>query len=254
MRAWLEGDWDIFEGAYFTEWRAEKHVLAPFEIPKYWARYRAFDWGSAAPFSVGWWAVASEPTVRPEGVIPKGAIIRYREWYGVSRDRNNAAIPNTGLKMTNADVARGILGMQAKDEKINVSVADPSIFASKGGPSIADEMGAVGVFWNRADNTRVKSDGPISGWAQVRHRLVGIDGRPMLYVFDTCRDFIRTFPGLQHDTAHPEDVNTSGEDHIGDETRYMCSARPWAAPPPPPPARTDKYREKRVVKGSRWAM
>lgn len=252
VRAWLEGDWDIFEGAYFTEWHQDRHVIAPFEMPAHWTRMRSYDWGTASPFSVGWWAVASEATVRPDGIIPRGAIIRYREWYGVSRDINGLAMPNVGLKLTNEAMAKGILERQEKDEKIALSVADPSIFAEKGGPSIADEFGRAGVWFTRADNTRVPKDGPISGWAAVRSRLVGVEGQPMLYVFSTCRDFIRTFPALQHDQNRPEDVDSRGEDHIGDETRYMCLARPWVSSAPANAERPKDYGSRSRNTGTGW--
>ena len=62
----------------------------------------------------------------------------------------------------------------------------------------------------------------------------------MLAVFDTCRDFIRTVPVLQHDPARPEDLDTDAEDHVADEARYACLSRPLiaraTAPAPPPGA------------------
>jgi hypothetical protein len=62
VRAWLEGDWTVIEGAYFDCWRYEQHVVAPFEVPAHWARFLSMDWGSAKPFSVGWWAIVSDAT------------------------------------------------------------------------------------------------------------------------------------------------------------------------------------------------
>ena len=66
VRAWLEGDWSVIEGAFFPEFSESRHVVSPFRVPDDWLRFRSMDWGSAAPFSVGWWAVASEnlPTTR----------------------------------------------------------------------------------------------------------------------------------------------------------------------------------------------
>jgi hypothetical protein len=52
----------------------------------------------------------------------------------------------------------------------------------------------------------------------------------MMVFFSTCHDTIRTLPALQHDAARPEDVDTNGEDHAGDDIRYACMSRPWAAP------------------------
>jgi len=75
VKAMEDGDWDIIEGAYFDNW-SPKLILKPFEIPEHWLRFQSFDWGSAKPFSTGWWAVASESLIRPEGLIPKGALVR----------------------------------------------------------------------------------------------------------------------------------------------------------------------------------
>jgi hypothetical protein len=84
------------------------------------------------------------------------------------------------------------------------------------------------VYFRPADNKRVSQKGAMSGWDQMRARLKGdADGRPMLFVFETCRDFIRTVPVLQHDPDKPEDLDTDGEDHVADEARYGCMSRPW---------------------------
>ena len=232
VRAWLEGDWNIVEGAFFDRWSA-RNIVRPFAMPGFWTRFRSFDWGYAAPFSVGWWAVASDNWPVPAfagtsgggGIIPRGAMIRYREWYGAG------ARPGEGLRLTAEEVAAGIAQREA-GEKIAFGVADPSIFraATAPGPRSASACAAPASLWRPADNTRVGRSGALSGWDQMRARIAGNDGAPMLYVFETCRDFIRTVPVLQHDPARPEDLDTNGEDHIADETRYACLARPLAAP------------------------
>lgn len=233
VRAWLNGDWSIVEGAFFDCWESEKHVVRPFEIPDDWLRFRSADWGSAHPFSVGWWAVAGDE-LAVEGLrVPRGALVRYREWYGASS-------PNVGLKLTAEDVARGIKEREAPGETIAYSVLDPAAFAVDGGPSIAERMAREGVFFRRADNKRVSQRGAMGGWDQVRARLQGQDGRPMLYVFSTCRDTIRTLPALQHDQHRPEDVDTDGEDHAADDVRYACMSRPWIPKQPTPFRRTDE--------------
>ena len=60
--------------------------------------------------------------------------------------------------------------------------------------------------------------------------MVGSEGKPMIYCFNTCTDSIRTIPTLQHDTRQAEDLDTSAEDHAADEWRYACMSRPWAKP------------------------
>lgn len=232
VRAMLDGDWDVIVGAFFDNWSREKHVIQPFEIPDHWLRFRSFDWGSARPFSVGWWAVVSENYILDGKVLPQGALIRYREWYGMKEGE-----PNVGLKMPAEEVARGIV--ERTNESIRYTVADPAIFAEDGGPCLAERMAKATatkrgyqLVFKPADNTRVAREGHIGGWDQVRSRLDGIDGRPMLYVFSTCRHFIRTLPALQHDELRPEDVDTNSEDHAPDEGRYACMSRPWIAPKP----------------------
>jgi hypothetical protein len=216
VRAWLEGDWSVIDGAFFDCWSNERHVVKPFGIPGDWLRFRSMDWGFAKPFSVGWWAVCPD---KFEG-IPRGALVRYREWYG-------ASAPNVGLRLTAEEVADGIVSRET-GEKIAYGVLDPAAFAQDGGPSIAERMMKRGAIFRRADNTRVGQRGALSGWDQMRARMKGdIDGNPMLYVFETCRDFIRTVPALQHDPDRPEDLDTDGEDHVADEARYGCASRPW---------------------------
>ena len=227
VKAWLEGDWNVIAGAYFDCFQTARHVIKPFTLPKHWTRFRSFDWGSASPFSVGWWAVASEQTTTAEGVtLPVGCLIKYREWYG--------GADNVGLKLKNPEIANGILIREDKDEGINYSVADPSIFKQDGGPSIAEDFARAHVLFRKGDNTR------LAGWQQMRKRLIGDgDGHPMLVFFDTCTDSIRTLPVLQHDEVKPEDVDTDGEDHAADEGRYACMSRPWTGKAPEKPKAID---------------
>jgi hypothetical protein len=215
VKAWLDGDWDIVAGAYFTEFGAQ-HIVDPCYIPANWVRFGSFDWGSAKPFSFGWWAV-SDGELRQ---FPKGAIVRYREWYG-------AAGPNSGLKLHVPDVAKGIVERSLGD-KLAYSVADPSIWKEDGGPSIFEQMRLRGVNFRPADNSR------IAGWESLRARLVGEDDRPMIYFFSSCKDSIRTLPALQHDENNPEDIDTDGEDHAADDIRYACMSRPYTRPRLPP--------------------
>lgn len=238
VRAWLDGDWDVVEGAYFDCWDSDRMVLRPFEIPEHWHRFRAMDWGSARPFSVGWWAVASDDYIHEGRVIPRGALVRYREWYG-------ASAPNVGLKLTAEAVADGIAKRETEFERARISsgVADPAIFAEDGGPSIAERMlrAPARIVWTPADNKRVPQRGHMGGWDQMRQRMLGIDGRPMLYCFSTCADSIRTIPALQHDTGKPEDLDTEGEDHAADEWRYACMSRPWTRPVEPENKPVDRW-------------
>jgi hypothetical protein len=255
VRAWLEGDWSVVEGAFFDGWSG-RNIVRPFRVPREWARFRSFDWGSAKPFSVGWWAVAGEAFEAESAAGPvrigRGTLVRYAEWYG-------ARGPDKGLKLTAEQVAEGIASREAAmaeggDPRVFAGVADPSIFREDGGPSIAERMARAGVSWRPADNSRVARGGggsgggggaPLGGWDQMRARIAGDEEGPALVVFDTCRDFIRTVPALQHDPARPEDVDTRSEDHAADECRYACMSRPMAR-------RVDEAAVRRVRDYERW--
>lgn len=235
VRAMLEGDWNAIEGAFF-QWETHRHVCTPFDIDPTWMRFRSMDWGFASPFSVGWWAVVGDRTHVRGGLngdselsLPRGALVRYREWYG-------ASAPNTGLKLTNQEIAEGIIEREKDDPKITYGVADPSMFSEQGGPSIAEQINSILskhkpkplAPFKRGDNRRVGTKGAIGGWAQVRSRMKGNeDGEPLLVCFNTCTASIRTIPALQHDVDKPEDLDTEAEDHVADDWRYACMSRPW---------------------------
>lgn len=256
LHAWLYGDWSIIEGAFFEEWDENRHILEPFVIPEHWTRFVSCDWGSAHPFSVGWWAVVADEEAENEGKIrignwkrntaaekyqykgglPAGALVRYREWYG-SPNHNNS-----GLKLHAEEVAAGIVQREKHEPRyesgrprIAYRVIDPDACKDKGGPTIAERMGNAPnhIYWRPADNSRVGKRGNLGGWDAVRSRLKGKpqkDGTytPMLYFFDTCVDAIRTLPVAQHDPDNMEDI-AECEDHALDEIRYACMSRPFVS-------------------------
>lgn len=220
--ALLYGDWDSFTGQVFTEWRNDPahyadrlntHVIAPFTVPKDWRIWCGLDWGYSRPFSVGWYAVDHERR-----------LYRIREYYGCT------GTPNTGVKMEPQEVARKIKEIEDDDPNLRGRlihrVGDPAIWGSDGTESIGELMGRERVFWDKGDHAR------ISGKMQLHNRFAMRDGKPMLYIFNTCKHFIRTVPALVYDESDVEDIDTDGEDHIYDECRYVCMANPIAPPPP----------------------
>jgi hypothetical protein len=235
VKAWLEGDFSTVEGQFFEMWSEARHVLRAVPLPDDWVRFRAMDWGSASPFCVGWYAVVQDEWKHPDGKsIPRGAIIKYREWYGSS----DPATSDTGLKLTNLEIGQGIVKREKSDPKLSMAVLDPSCFAVDGGKPIAEQINdellkAKLISFGKADNRRVSATGShdkrgaLSGWAEMRNRLIGTGGKPMLYFFDTCVASIRTIPRLQHDPMKAEDIDTESVDHAADETRCACMARPW---------------------------
>jgi len=213
-----DGDWNVIPGAFFDCFRTAQHVIRPFKIPGHWTRIRSMDYGHATPFSVGWWAISDgEPVVDKAGntiEIPKGAFVRYREWYGAKKGQTGVKV-NKGLRMDPGDIALKIRELEL-GEKISYGVADPSMWRTDGGISAAERMAREGVIWLKADNQRE------AGWQEMYSRI----NRNLLFVFETCTDFIRTIPVLMSDDKNPEDVKKEGEDHVGDEARYACMSRP----------------------------
>ena len=229
--ALLNGDWDSFEGQVFKEWRDDPahykdrlwtHVVEPFEIPADWPRYFGFDHGYSKPFSCGWFAMG-----------PDGCLYRYREWYGCK-----PRMANVGIELTPVQIADGILEREEQEIRDNIKVlrvADPAIFDKSRGDSVADQMAPGyygrhrGVVFDKGDNAR------IAGKMQLHERLrFDEQGRPKLQVFSTCRDFIRTVSTLPYSEKKPEDIDTDAEDHIYDETRYVCMAHPLTPTKKPP--------------------
>lgn len=220
-RAWLEGRWDVFEGQVFEEFtdnprhyqdRRWTHVIEPFDLSrreyKNWTYYRSYDYGYARPFSCGWWAVD-----------PDGTLYRFMELYGCT------GVPNQGVRWDVERQFKEIAEIERTHPYLKgkqvFGIADPSIWRSDVGESIAECAMRHGVFFTPGDNHR------IPGWMQCHSRLTfDENGVPGMYVFSTCRHFIRTVPALTYSTVNVEDVDSDLEDHVADEWRYLCMARP----------------------------
>ena len=226
--ALLYGRWDAFDGQAFPEFTDDPahyedgqftHVIRPFEIPYHWPRCVSFDHGYTRPFSFGVWAVDEE-----------GRVYRYKELYG--------CVPgeaNRGVMLSPGEIGRELARLLESEFEDGIrpsGVADPAIWDRSRGMSVEEQIREAfgGVTFRKGDNTR------LPGKMQLHERLkFGEDGKPMLYVFSNCRDFIRTVPSLVYDGRRPEDIDTAGEDHIYDETRYFLMSRPIA-----PRARTQR--------------
>ncbi len=215
--AWRYGNWNIFEGQFFEDFidnpegysdRRFTHVIPSFDIPRGWSIYRSYDFGYNKPFSVGWWAVDYD-----------GVIYRILELYGCT------ANPNEGVRWTPERQFSEMARIEREHPQLKgrsiQGVADPSIWDTSRGDSIADAGAKMGIWFTPGDNKR------IPGWMQLHYRLsFDENGYPMMYVFDNCKAFIRTIPQLTFSPNDPEDLDTSLEDHVADEARYFCMTRP----------------------------
>ncbi len=221
--AWLYGNWDVYEGQFFEEFRDDPahyldkrytHVIEPFDPPAGWKIYRSFDWGYARPFSCGWWAVDYD-----------GVFYRILELYGCRQDHGED-VPNEGVKWIDDKIFSEIARIERehpwlKGRRVQ-GVADPSMWAgAENGISRSDVAARHRVYFEKGNNDR------IPGWMQCHYRLAfDTNGYPMMYVFNTCRAFIRTIPLLTFDEHVAEDLDSSLEDHAADEWRYFCMLNP----------------------------
>lgn len=204
VSAWLEGNWNVTLGAYFSEFSTARHIIEPFAIPEHWNVYFGFDWGYASPFAAVWYAQSSgKDDAGRESPIPKGALVVFREVWG------------KGLR--NNEIAAAVLN--ARGEQWTETAADPSIFT--GEISIAEQLANAGLELRAGDNDR------ISGWSELRQRLAATP--PMIYIFNTCPYLIECIQAVQHDERHPEDLDTTGPDHVLDALRYACMLRRYSS-------------------------
>lgn len=216
VRAWLEGDWNVTLGAYFPEFSRAQHVIMPFELPSWWTRFRAIDWGMSPHPAACLWIAVADHTLEPE--IPNGSLVVYREYYaGDASDK--------GYGLTAPEFALEV-AKRSQGEEYLYSVADPSCLPQRGpvvrGPSIAEVFQQNGVTCRGGDNSR------LAGWSQIRQRLRA----KQLYIVDSCHHLIRTLPLLQHDKRKMEDLDTNGPDHLADALRYGCMSRPFTTTEP----------------------
>lgn len=228
-QVYVLNEWGSTKGAAFPEFTNQPnvdwkftHVIAPFEPPKEWKYFRSFDWGYSKPFSVGWWAMDSD-----------GILFRILELYGCTGD------PNVGVRWEVDKIASRVAEVEDSHPFLRgrhiYGIADPSIWDKSRGTAIVESFEKKRIWFDPADNKR------IPGRQQVHYRLaLDENGRSMMYIFDHCKDFLRTFPELIEDDKDPEDVDSDGEDHIYDETRYLCMMNP-IPPRKDVPAKKPKY-------------
>jgi len=195
----LEGNWEIAEGAAFTEFDRHLHVVEPFEIPLHWERTKGLDYGYASESACVW--AALDPT--------DGTLIIYRELY------------RKGLLAT--ELAEMLTNMELNDPTSVRGVLDTACWSRTGttGPTVAETLIQGGHKLRPADKNRV------AGKIQIHEHLkVQPSGRPRMQIFNTCPNLIRELQSIPLDRNNPEDVDTHASDHAYDALRYLIMSRP----------------------------
>ncbi len=212
VRAMKEGDWDVVAGAMFASvWRRPRHVCQPFPIPVDWPIWIGADDGFAAPAAVVW--LTQDPQSKRHYVI--------RELYRAGMLPDDFA---NRIKEINQGIQRGyLIGHTHPNTDPPTGLMDAAAFSDAGQTDIprGKQMQRAGI--------KIK---PVEKWPGSRvagcqnlHRVLAPhqgdrSGLPGLRFFETCPHLIRTIPTLMRDANNPEDVDTTGEDHLYDALRY----------------------------------
>ncbi len=213
-KAYRDGDWDIFPGQYFPEWRAKTHVSRDghtgepchWTRPSEWARVLSLDWGFVKPGVCGWWVLE-----------PEGHVYREQE-YVFTRTTAFEVGKEIAARTTHAGLKR--LTYLVYDTAMEIPQNDTGESTIE---SVRRGMraGGLSIATRQADKDR------LNGWQRLRHWFrLAPDGRPWLMSSPLCGYFNRTIPSLVSDDSQPEDVNTHGEDHAADEARYFAMSMP----------------------------
>jgi hypothetical protein len=197
----LEGDWDIAEGAAFSEFTRYHHVVDPFEIPRGWYRVRAADYGFTSPSCVLWGALDHDDN-----------LWIYRELY-ITRQNGD----ELGVR---------IRQMEDGDPAPIISVLDGACWNRTGsGLTIAELINKSGCRFIPADKNRVR------GKLEIHKRLrVDPETGPKIRIFSNCLNIIRELTSLPLSKTNSEDVDTKASDHAYDALRYMCMTRQVESP------------------------
>jgi len=198
-RQLLEGDWEVAEGAAFTEFDRNVHIVDPFEIPIHWDRIKGIDYGYASESACVWGAIDRDDNT----------LIIYRELY------------RKGLLAT--DLAQLITEMELNDPMSVPGVLDTACWNRTGqtGPTVGETLVKAGHKLRRADKNRVAGKIQIHEYLKVQQ-----SGRPKLQIFNTCPNLIRELQSIPLDKSNPEDVDTHAQDHAYDALRYLIMSRP----------------------------
>lgn len=213
-RAYLEGNWDVFEGQYFSEWDRNKHVVKPFTIPDTWLRYRSIDpSGRTGTTSCHWYAVDTS-----------GNVWGYREYFVSGKD----------IDEHSREIARLSLDKDGVIEPYRYTVMDTAAFAKAGysetAAQIFERNGVQGLIPAAKER--------IIGWNAVHTFLRwDLSTPPKLRIFETCVNLIREIPIAQHDEHHPEDIadirrEAEHGDALDDLRYFLRTLRETTAPKP----------------------
>ena len=212
-RAWLDGDWDIAAGQFFTTFRRDVHVVADFDDT------RAREWFCALDYGFAHYTVVLLGCTDGDGNI-----------FIVDEHAERLWLPQRHAAAVKAMLARHKIGerkLELGDLKRFVAGAD--VFSRQSdGTTIAAQYAKHGI------NFRVANTDRVNGWAEILDLFGDVDAgiRPKLFIHQRCKRLVETLPMLQHDPNRPEDVlkvdadeDGIGGDDAADALRYLVATK-----------------------------
>ena len=200
--AWLNGDWNVFSGQYFSMWDSDVHVIEPFKIPDWWDRFACIDYGRDM-FAA----------------------------YEIYTDTQGRAY------VTNEIYQSDLLATQAAEmfkkkygDKFSVIYAPPDLWGKQNatGKSVFEYFADCGLYLYKAKNDRIQGWYDLSEWLQP---YVGADDKKTanMMIFNNCKNLTRCLPLLQFDEKKINDVSTEPHEltHAPDAIRYFVAGRPY---------------------------
>ncbi len=200
-RAMLDGDWDAFEGQYFTEFDRRKHEISPFSVPENWIRFGALDYG----LDMTAFLLLAYPPDR-------SCVVVYRELYE----------PDLVLSEAAEKIRETIAGEEVRYITASPDLAGRRQDGGKSGFDILKKGGVRGLV--PADNAR------IPGWRRMREFLrAEREEKAFLGIFPQCKNLLRTLPRLTFDPIKTEDAALTPHEytHAPDALRYALSSLPF---------------------------
>jgi phage terminase large subunit len=182
----IKGHFAAFLGAVYKLFNRDTHVVKPFEIPADWPRWRSIDWGFNNPFTCLW--LAQDPD---------------RRWY-VYHEHYQA-------RETLAYHAERIKQISGR-ERYRATWADHDA-------QDRYEFENLGI-----KTTPARKDVHLGIEAVQTTLKVQGDGRPRLFIFETCKHTIQEMTGYRWaegtETRDAKDEPLKVNDHACDALRY----------------------------------
>jgi hypothetical protein len=212
-RAWLDGDWDIAAGQFFTTLRREVHVVENFDDT------RAREWFCAMDYGFAHYTVVLLGCTDGDGNL-----------FVVDEHAERLWLPQRHAPAIKAMLARHKIG----DRKLELGdlkrfVAGADVFSRQSdGTTVAAQYARQGITLRPANTDR------LNGWAEIMTRFGDVEAniRPTLFIHQRCGRLIETLPTLQHDPNRPEDVlkidaddDGVGGDDCADCLRYLVATK-----------------------------